>query len=30
MMIMTAAAIPLLLLLRPARNASAPAVVADH
>ena len=30
MMVMTVAAIPLLLLLRPVRNAAAPAIVADH
>jgi DHA2 family multidrug resistance protein len=30
MMVMTAVAIPLLLLLRPVRSAAAPAVVADH
>jgi DHA2 family multidrug resistance protein len=30
MMIMTVAAIPLLLLLRPVRQAAAPAIVADH
>jgi DHA2 family multidrug resistance protein len=30
MMVMTAVAIPLLLLLKPVRNAAAPAVVADH
>jgi DHA2 family multidrug resistance protein len=30
MMVMTLAAIPLLLLLRPVKHAMAPAVVADH
>jgi len=30
MMIMTVVAIPLLLLLRPVRQAAAPTVVADH
>jgi DHA2 family multidrug resistance protein len=30
MMVMTAVAIPLLLMLKPVRNVAAPAVVADH